>query len=317
MRVFVTGATGFVGRWLAIELEKAGHQVVPAPGPDELEITDTAALTAWFRGAGGPPDGVVHLAGVAFAPDASADPVGAFRTNVGGTVSLFEALRAAGIRPAVLVAGSSDVYGRPAPADLPLAEASPLAPASAYGLSKCAQEAVAVEASLRYGLPVTVTRSFNHTGPGQRPVFVVPAMAERAVAVRDGRAKTIRAGNVDVRRDISDVRDVVRAYRLLLERSWADGSGGSGTSRPRSTPLVVNVASGAAIAIRDVVGQLCQLVGVEGPIEVDPLLVRPDDPVEIRGDATLLHDLTGWAPSIPLRQTLSDLLAGLTTGSDG
>jgi GDP-4-dehydro-6-deoxy-D-mannose reductase len=300
MRVFVTGAIGFVGGWLQSELRQSGHIVVPAPGPEELDITDRDGLARWLGQANDPPEAVVHLAGMAFAPDAKTDPAEAFRVNVGGTIALFEALRLVGIKPAVLVTGSSEVYGSPHSQDLPLSENAPLAPSHPYGMSKTAEEAVAVEASARYGFPVVVTRSFNHAGPGQRPVFVVPAMARRVVAMKRGETKSIRAGNVDVRRDLTDVRDVVRAYRLLVERTM---------DNLLPTPCVVNVASGEAVSVRLIIEELCELVGVQPRIEVDQSLVRADDPVEIRGDATLLTQITGWRREIPLRTTLSDVLA--------
>jgi len=303
MRVFVTGANGFVGRWLERELSGHGHEVVETPGPDVLDIADRPALVRWLDHQGGPPDTVVHLAGIAFAPDAGQDPGEAFRVNVGGTVALFEALRELGIRPPVLVSGSADSYGTPRPQDLPLREDAPLAPKHPYALSKVAQEAVAAEASARYGFPVVVTRSFNHTGPGQRPVFVVPAMAQRVMAVKRGQTTSIPAGNVDVRRDLTDVRDVVVAYRLLLEAA------ARGALSDRCT--IVNVASGEAVTVRFVIERLCALVGVTPAIDIDQSLVRTGDPIEIRGDASLIHQLVGWHPRIPLGQTLEDLLATL------
>jgi GDP-4-dehydro-6-deoxy-D-mannose reductase len=299
VRIYVTGAIGFVGGWLLAELRQSGHTVVPAPGPEEMDITDRDALMRWLGGPSGPPEAIVHLAGIAFPLDAKDDPTEAFRVNVGGTVALFEALHQVGIRPAVLVSGSSEVYGQPRSQDLPLTESAPLAPNGPYALSKIAQEAAAIEASARYGFPVVVTRSFNHAGPGQRPVFVVPAMARRVAAVRRGEETCIPAGNVDVRRDLTDVRDVVRAYRLLLELS-------AGTA-PASR--VVNVASGVAVSIRSIIEQLCELAGVQPRIQFDESLARADDPVEIYGDASLLTECTGWLPEIPLRRTLIDILA--------
>lgn len=301
MRVFVTGAVGFVGRWLEPELRDHGHEVVAAPGPDTLDIADRSGLVRWLDDPAGRPDAVIHLAGMAFAPDAGRDPAEAFRVNVGGTVELFEALRELGIRPPVLVSGSADVYGTPRPEDLPLREDTPSAPNSPYSLSKVAQEGAAAEASARYGFPVIVTRSFNHTGPGQRPVFVVPAMAQRVMALKRGHATSIPAGNVDVRRDLTDVRDVVVAYRLLIEAAAA------GKLADRFT--VVNVASGEVIAVRDIIGRLCALAGVAPAIEKELSLVRAGDPIEIRGDATLIGQLVGWQPRIPLEQTLVDVLA--------
>ena len=301
MRVFVTGAIGFVGQWLEKELSRHGHEVVPAPGPDVLDISDRCGLVRWLDHPNGRPDALVHLAGMAFAPDAGHDPAEAFRVNVGGTVALFEALRELGIRPPVLVSGSADVYGSPRPEDLPLSEDAPSAPNSPYSLSKVAQEGAAAEASARYGFPVVVTRSFNHTGPGQRPVFVVPAMAQRVMAVKRGQATSVPAGNVDVRRDLTDVRDVVVAYRLLIEAVAA----GNLADRFR----VVNVASGEAVTVRDIIERLCALAGVAPVIEIDQSLVRADDPAEVRGDATLIRQLVGWQPRIPRQQTLIDVLA--------
>jgi len=301
MRVFVTGAIGFVGRWLEPELRDHGHEVVAAPGPDALDIADRRGLARWLDHPGGRPDAVIHLAGMAFAPDAGHDPAEAFRVNVGGTVALFEALREIGIRPPVLVSGSADVYGTPRPEDLPLREDAPSAPNSPYALSKLAQEGVAAEAAARHGFPVIVTRSFNHTGPGQRPVFVVPAMAQRVMAVKRGQATSIPAGNVDVRRDLTDVRDVVVAYRLLLEAAAA--------AKLADRFTVINVASGEAVTVRDIIERLCVLAGVVPLIAIDQSLVRPNDPHEIRGDATLIRQLIGWEAHIGLEQTLIDMLA--------
>ena len=301
MRVFVTGAIGFVGRWLEQELRDHGHEVVCAPGPDALDIEDRAGLVRWLRDPAGVPEAVIHLAGMAFAPDAGDNPGEAFRVNVGGTVAVFEALREIGIRPPVLVSCSADAYGTPQPGDLPLREDAPLAPNSPYALSKVAQEGIAAEASARYGFPVVVTRSFNHTGPGQRPVFVVPAMAQRVMSVKRGQSASIPAGNVDVRRDLTDVRDVVVAYRLLVEAAER------GALADRLT--VVNVASGEVVSVRDVIERLCALAGVAPVIEIDQSLVRPNDPPDIRGDATLIRQLVGWQPAIPLEQTLRDVLA--------
>jgi GDP-4-dehydro-6-deoxy-D-mannose reductase len=301
MRVFVTGAIGFVGRWLEQELLAHGHEVVAAPGPEAMDIADRRALARWLEGPAGRPDALIHLAGMAFAPDAGQDPAEAFRVNVGGTVALFEALRVVGIRPPVMVSGSADVYGAPSPEQLPLREDAPLAPNNPYSLSKVAQEGAAVEAAARYGFPVIVTRSFNHTGPGQRPVFVVPAMAQRVLAVKRGEATKIPAGNIDVRRDLTDVRDIVVAYRLLIEAAAAGKLPGGLT--------IVNVASGEAVTVREVIERLCALAGVAPMIEIQRSLVRVGDPVEIRGDATFVREMVGWKPQIPLQRTLTDVLA--------
>lgn len=297
MKVLVTGATGFVGRWLVRELEAAGHEAIAMPGRAHVDVTDEDAVTRLVVAAR--PDAVAHLAGVSFGPDARRDPELAFAVNVGGTETLIAALRAAGGSIPLLVAGSSEVYGRPRPADLPLTEDAPTEPEHPYGRSKLAQERAALEAGERGGLPVVVARSFNHTGPGQRAEFVAPALARRVIAARDAGDRVIRVGNIDVRRDMGDVRDVARAYRLLLE-SLATADVGPA--------MVMNVATGRAIAIREILETLCRLAGVTAQPMVDPALVRQDDPPEIVGDASRLRALTGWAPTIDLDRTLADLL---------
>lgn len=297
MRVYVTGASGFVGRWLARELEEAGHEVAPPPGSPQIEITDADALRVDLERAR--PDAVVHLAAISFAPDAGADPAGAMAVNVAGTDALMRAIASLDPRPAVLAISSSEVYGTPSPEALPLTELAPLRPRTIYGLTKVGQEAAAVWGALRHGLRLVVARPFNHTGPGQRPVFAVPAFVQRVLAVRNAEADSIRAGNIDVRRDIGDVRDVVRAYRLLLERMESGWP---------ASPTTFNVASGRAVAIGEVIETLCRLVGVEPRIAVDPDLVRPGDPPEIVGDARALTDAVGWRPEVPLATTLADML---------
>jgi GDP-4-dehydro-6-deoxy-D-mannose reductase len=186
---------------------------------------------------------------------------------------------------------------------LPLGETADIAPRGPYGLAKAGQEGVALELSRALGVRAVVTRSFNHTGPGQRPDFAVPAFASRILAAHAAGERAIRVGNVDVRRDLTDVRDVVRAYRLLLELAAAGDSPTNG--------LVVNVASGASVAIRDVISGLSAAAGTNVDLVVDAALVRDDDPPDIYGDPALLRSLTGWRPRITLEQTLSDLLESL------
>ncbi len=299
MRVLITGASGFVGRWLAKALTDGGHAIIDIG--TEVDVTDRAAIGKTISGAA--PDAIVHLAAVAFAPDASADPGAAYSVAIGGTVNVLEAVRTLPRPSVVLVTGSSEVYGEPHPDDLPLRESSALRPRSPYSLSKAAQESVALAYAARYGLSIVVTRSFNHTGPGQRPVFVVPALAGRVRAFAAGEAPDIPVGNLDVRRDLMDVRDVTDAYRRILEAQATGGVAVGG--------LVLNVCSGRSVAIRDVLDELCRLAGVEPVIRVDPKLVRANDPAEIRGDATAVQALTGWAATTPLTKTLADVWAAL------
>lgn len=300
MRILVTGASGFVGRWMVDELRNAGHDVIGTPSRTELDIADVDAVRAFVEGV--KPEAVIHLAGLAFGPDASRDPAAAHRVNVAGTGLLLDAVAASTGCGAVVVAGSADVYGNPDPRELPLRESVPASPSTDYGWSKLRQEETALAFGRESGVPIVATRSFNHTGPGQRPEFVAPALARRILAAAaDGRTE-IPVGNLDVRRDMSDVRDVVRAYRLILE-GLANGGVPAGA--------ILNVASGQSVSIRELIALLSEIIGAEVTPVVDPELVRVDDPPKVVGDASLLRELTGWEPRIPLRQTLSDLVASL------
>jgi GDP-4-dehydro-6-deoxy-D-mannose reductase len=295
VRVLVTGATGFAGRWLVRELEAAGHEAIGTPASSDLDITDQGAVETLVRAVR--PEAIAHLAAVSFGPDARRDPDHALAVNEGGTRSVLSAAARHEQTP-VLVASSSDVYGAPAPKDLPLRETAPLRADQPYGLSKVAAEQAAIESGRE--MPVAVVRAFNHAGPGQRPGFVVPALAARIAQAAHHGDGAIPAGNVDVRRDFTDVRDVVRAYRLVLE-SLVSGGSGAGLR-------TYNVASGRAVAIREIVAMLAAFAGIEVTIDVDPALVRRDDPPEILGDASLIASDLGWHPTIPLDVTLRDVL---------
>jgi GDP-4-dehydro-6-deoxy-D-mannose reductase len=307
VRILVTGSRGFVGRWVVAELERAGHEWIPEtedPG-GRLEITSRETVVA--RIAETRPDAVVHLAAVSSGAAVAGNPGRALDIAVGGTLAVIAGLAGLdtrpGERPILLVTGSAEVYGRPGANDLPLSEAAPIRPTTAYALTKAAQESVALHHGRAAGLRVIAIRAFNHTGPGQSTSFVVPAFASRILAAGVSGSPTISVGDIDLRRDLTDVRDVAEAYRRLLELGTQDGLPPDG--------LVVNVASGRSNLLRDVVAELADLAGVKVRPVVDPALLRAGESQEIRGDASRLHGLTGWTPSIPLRQTLRDILDGL------
>ena len=296
MRVLITGATGFAGRWLVRDLKAAGHDAVAAPPSSNLDVTDAASVSELVRATH--PDAIAHLAGVSYGPDARRNPERAMAINEGGTRAVLAAAAAVADPLPVLVVSSAEVYGQPAADDLPLKETAPLLAEQPYGQSKLAAEAAAFAAAAD-GLPVVVVRPFNHTGPGQRREFVVPALARRILAARSAGSRSIAAGNVDVRRDFSDVRDVVRAYRLILESF--------GRMTQSTPPRVYNIASGRAVAIRDIAQSFGVFAGIEIDIEVDPTLVRTGDPAEIRGDASLIAADLGWRPTIAFDVTLRDV----------
>lgn len=302
MRIAVTGASGFVGRWLIKELERAGHVVVASDV--RVDVRDSAALREWFRA--GRPDAAAHLASIAAPMEVAANPDVARAIAVDGTTHVLEALADVAPMGIALVAGSSEVYGRPT--SLPLVESMPPVPETPYGEVKAAQEAIALARGAELGLRTVVTRSFNHTGPGQRATFAIPAFAARIVAAKRIGSATFSVGNLDVRRDVSDVRDVTYAYRLLLE--------GAARSVPGSPGLVVNVGSGRSVGLWAVVASLVQLAGGGLKPVTDPAFVRLGEAPEIRADIHRLQNLTGWRPRIELAQTLADVMAA-ATASDG
>ena len=291
MRAFVTGGSGFVGTWLLAHLEEVGDEVT-APG-HAVDVTDAAALGRAVTEARA--DAVYHLAGLAHVGRSWEQPYEFFRVNAVGTLNVLEAARRCRPMPRVLVVSSAEVYGTVKPDQLPLREDLPLRPVSPYAASKAAAEMVAVQAHLGYGLPVIRARPFNHVGPGQAPTFVVPAVARRILAAVEAGNTALRVGNLSSRRDLTDVRDVVRAYRLLVER------GESGEA--------YNVCTGADVAIADVVGRLLSLAGADLEFEADPELMRPADVPVLRGDPGRLRAATGWRPEVPLDDTLRAVLA--------
>lgn len=313
MRAFVTGLDGFVGQWLARELSAAGDEIGGGSRnahPSYTMLTPAeAASCAWFAfdlcedGAAlghalrqWRPSAVYHLAAQASVRAALDDPIATIEANVTGTARLLEACAQCVPDAAVLCVGSAEAYGNVSPAELPLHELAPLLPSNPYAASKAAAEAIALQYARSGRLKVVATRSFNHTGPGQRTVFAAPAFAKQIADIAHQRQPPVlRCGNLGAKRDFTDVRDVVRAYRLLVER------GEAGTA--------YNVCSGRSVSMRTIVDTLIRIAGVNVNVEVDPARLRPADTPEIVGDNARLRDRTGWTPGIELERTLRDLYA--------
>ena len=290
MRAAITGGAGFVGRHLAEHLETAGDNVV-ALGP-EVDVTDPDAILTAIEAAR--PDAVYHLAGVSHVGDSWDAPARVFRVNAEGTLNTLRACAAASV-DRVLVVGSADEYGIVTEADLPLTESAPLRPVTPYAASKVAAEFLTLQAFLGDGLGAIAVRAFNHTGPGQSDRFVVPAIASRIAAAEKTGDRRLPLGSLDAVRDFTDVRDVVRAYRLLVER----GQPGE----------VYNVCSGRGVSVGEMVATMVAATGAQLEVVIDPGLVRPIEIPRLVGDAGRLRDATGWEPQIPLDQTLRDVLA--------
>jgi len=293
VRALVTGGMGFVGGHLLAHLRASGDDVVVVDrhGDDPVDITDADAVRAAV--ARSTPDAVYHLAGWADVGGSWKHPVEAFRANAEGTLNVLLACAELGVER-VLSVGSADVYGVVTEAELPLTESSPLRPASPYAASKVAADFLALQAFLGQGLGVIRVRAFNHLGPGQTDRFVAAALAARIAAnERDG-GSTVRVGDLSARRDFTDVRDVVRAYRLLVEL----GTPGE----------VYNVCTGRDLAVQELADRMLALATRPMALEVDPSLLRPVEVPVLRGDASRLRAATGWEPLIPIEQTVSDLL---------
>jgi GDP-4-dehydro-6-deoxy-D-mannose reductase len=298
VKALITGGSGFVGTYLQAHCKEQGDDVVSVDrsGSEHLDITDREAVEATF--ARHRPDVVYHLAALAHVGESWGDPTGVLRVNVEGTAHVLNAARTAGIGRVIMI-GSAEEYGFVEERDLPICEDAPLRPASPYGVSKIAASFLALQAYLAYGLDVVRVRAFGHTGPGQSEKFLVPALAQRiATAEREARDE-IRVGSLDPIRDLSDVRDVVRAYRLLAVRGQAGE--------------VYNVCSGSGVSVREIAEQLVAAAHRPLRITVDPELVRPVDIPRLIGNGTRLREHTGWAPEYDLAETLATVLEDART----
>ena len=292
MKVLVTGATGFVGRHLVAHLEAQGDDVISTDrasgGPD---ITNAQAVHQYM--VHNEPEIIYHLAGQSDVHRSWGNPVESYRANVEGVANVLAAARGAGVRRVVAVL-SADAYGRVEPEDLPIDEDTPFLPLSPYAASKAAAEYVCIQANLGTGLDVVRARPFTHIGPGQSPRFVAAALASRIAEAERSGNDTITVGRLDTRRDFTDVRDIVQAYRLLAIH------GQSGAA--------YNVCCEVDVSIEQIAHRLVDIALQPMKLVADPALQRPADVPVLRGDATRLRLTTGWKPTITLDQTLHDML---------
>lgn len=301
-RVLITGIEGFVGCHLARHLDSLGLDVVGLhwqesadPLPAQLvrgDIRDAAALRNLLEQTR--PDSVVHLAALSSVAASEAHSNTAYQVNVIGTLNLLEAVRQLELRCRILLISSADVYGR-SNVGQQLTESDTPQPVSAYALSKLMADEAGRFYHRVHGLDVVILRPFSHTGPGQATHFVFPKVAWGIAQAEVGTAPpVIEMGNLDVRRDYSDVRDVVRAYALALHRC-----------QPGET---YNITSGQPVLLRDAVGYLCSLARIKVEIRPTATHFRSRDIPLLTGDPARFQAATGWQPQIPFKQTLADLL---------
>ncbi len=287
--VLVTGAAGFAGSHLVEHLNSCG---IHAVGWDrrQVDLLDRDTVRASMRQLR--PAAIYHCAGAPHVASSWDNTTATLATNVRATDNLLDAVRRAGQPCRVLLTGSAMVY---ASTEEALTEDHRLMPSSPYGLSKLAQERLGRRSLVEDGIDVVLTRSFNHTGPRQDPSFAASGFARQLALIETGLAEPVlRVGNLEARRDLTDVRDTVRAYRLLLE-----------CGRPGE---VYNVCSGIAYAVHEIVDGLLRRVTVPVRNEIDPARLRPSDTPVLLGSPARLRSTTGWTPEISFDRMLDDLL---------
>ena len=307
-----------MGQWLSRALLGEGWSVTGAalsrPEPGSVLSAEEIAMAHWVTTDmrreddvarlldQSRPDAVFHLAGVTFVPDAQGSPTDTFDVNALGAVRLLTELgrrrRADQVDPVILIIGSGTQYGKHDPRELPLTESAEQRPRDVYGASKAAQEIIALQNFRAEGLRVICTRSFNHSGRGHAPHFLLPALVQRALAVRKEGGGVLRLGNQDSVRDYLHVTDVVRAYLLLAEH----GSPGD----------VYNVCSGVGVSARELAADVLLHVGSTAEITTDPTLVRPVDIPALVGSPAKLQRATGWRAARTRAEIIDDLIDAAT-----
>lgn len=311
MRALVTGACGFVGSYLIPHLQTVGDEVLGTVLPEAagrsypypivpLDVTDSVAVFETIYNF--KPDVIYHLAGMAFVPEAEENFVRALTINVGAVSHIFRACHLLDNKARVVVVSSADMYGRIRPEDLPLTEETPVRPASNYGLSKAMAELVPARYTQFGQVHAVIARPFNHIGPGQNERFVASSFARQLALIAAGKAAPVlRVGDLDARRDFSDVRDIVAGYRLAALK----GSG------------LYTFCSGQAVSIRTILDTLIRVSGLTVSVEVDPNRLRQIETPEIYGSYAKAERELGWRPTISLEESLSDIYAAWRAAVEG
>lgn len=295
MKSLVTGAYGFVGNYLCKHLLSCGdvvigtHMEATAPHPNidgvQLDITNYNQCLKVLGDI--QPEVIYHLAGLAFVPDAEENFEKALKINVLGTQNLVRAAHILGLRVKFLFVSSAEVYGKIQPSELPIHENTPVRPFNNYSLSKLMAEEVVKRYERLGTISSVILRPFNHIGPGQSPQFVVSSFAEQIAKINEP-GTAVKVGNLDAKRDFSDVQDIVRAYRMAART----GSG------------IYNLGAGRSVAIKDILASLIKISGKNISIETDPQRMRPSEVPELYCDFSKAKTDFGWEPTIPLEVSL-------------
>jgi len=300
-KVLITGITGFVGRHLASLLDDVDLYGMYWPEETRIDIPGATLIRCQLEDQSSidrvieqvRPSVVYHLAAQSSVPRSYEDPAETYRANVMGTLHLMEALRKQECAKALLLVSSAEVYG--IVSGTPINEIHPLNPNNPYAWSKLLAENVGTEYTRDFKLPVITVRPFNHIGPGQSDKFVSSSFARQIAEIEAGiRPPKIMVGNLTTRRDFTDVRDIVRAYRSAVERCESGD--------------VYNISSGVSVQISDILDRLLALSSARVEIAEDPARARPSDLPVLSGDSSKFRMMTGWSPEIPLDTTLNDLL---------
>jgi GDP-4-dehydro-6-deoxy-D-mannose reductase len=312
MKVLITGITGFAGSHLAeyilehepgvevygirrwrSRIENVEHlldkiQIV------ECNVVDSSSVKALIADVR--PDKIFHLAAQSFVPSSWNAPAESLTTNILGQLNIFEALRESKLMDTwVQIACSSEEYGMVYPDEIPIRETNPLRPLSPYAVSKVTQDVLAYQYFMSYGIKAVRTRGFNHTGPRRGEVFVCSNFSKQVVEIeRKKRPPILYVGNLEARRDFTDVRDMVRAYWLSTEKCEPGD--------------VYNICTGSSVSIQDLLQLVLSHTTLEIEVRQDPSRLRPSDVPLLEGDCSKFQKATGWKPEIPFRQTLADIM---------
>ncbi|HVT01330.1 MAG TPA: GDP-mannose 4,6-dehydratase [Patescibacteria group bacterium] len=309
MKALITGVTGFAGSFLAENLISAGYEVSGTYLNDnsvnnvsaisdkltlhKVDLQNALEVNELIKNL--KPDYVFHLAALTSPAESFKNPSEFINNNIDVEINLLEAVRMNDLKPRILIVSSGETYGNVKAEDLPIDEATPMMPVNPYAVSKIAQDRLGYQYFVAYKIPIIIIRPFNHIGPKQSPDFVVSSFAKKIAEIESGKMEPVlKVGNLSAKRDFTDVKDMVDAYRLILEK----GEPGE----------AYNAGSGKSTEIKEVLDTLLSFSEKQITVEVDDSLLRPIDVEDLVCDNSKIKDATGWEPKIPLEQTLREVL---------